>query len=77
MAGVTDAALARARADGQVLNAVPIDSQRFAMELPASAATERVLADLTASGAQLVSLTPVRETLEDFFMRQVSAAAHR
>lgn len=77
MSGVTEAALSRARADGDVMNAVAIDSQRFAMELPVSAAPERVLADFTASGAQLVSLTPVRETLEDFFMRQVSAAASR
>jgi ABC-2 type transport system ATP-binding protein len=77
MSDVTDAALSRARADGYVVNAVPIDSQRFAMEVPASAAPERVLADFTASGARLVSLTPVRETLEDFFMRQVSTAGNR
>ena len=76
MAGVTADALSRARAGGHVVNAVAIDGQRFAMELSASAAPERVLAELTASGAQLVSLTPVRETLEDFFMRQVSGA-HR
>ncbi len=74
MSGVTPDALSQARADREIVNAVPIDGQRFAMELPASAAPERVLATLTASGAQLVSLTPIRETLEDFFMRQVTGA---
>ena len=74
MSGVTTDALSQARAAGEIVNVVAIDNERFAMKLPASEAPERVLATLTASGAQLVSLTPIRETLEDFFMRQVSGA---
>jgi hypothetical protein len=32
---------------------------------------EKLLADLTATGARLVSLNPIRETLEDFFIERV------
>jgi hypothetical protein len=31
------------------------------------------VAQLTAAGARLVSLNPLRETLEDFFVKRVSA----
>jgi len=34
-----------------------------------------MLADLAAHGAQPVSLNPVRETLEDFFVRKIDAAS--
>ena len=34
------------------------------------------MADLAAAGAQLVSLNPLRDTLEDFFVRQVGARAN-
>src|SRR3954463_8443136 len=33
---------------------------------------DRILAELTASGAALVSLNPMRDTLEDFFMKRVA-----
>ena len=49
-----------------------ISPQRYALELPLDAAPERVLSDLTATGATLVSLNPVRESLEDFFVRRVA-----
>ena len=39
-----------------------------------SVAPERVLAELVAHGGQLVSLNPLRETLEDLFVREVAAA---
>jgi ABC-2 type transport system ATP-binding protein len=77
LSGLTENALARARQSGHVVNATAIGEGRFALELPLSAAPDRALADLTATGASLVSLNPVRETLEDFFMRQVSGAAKR
>jgi hypothetical protein len=43
--------------------------------LPLNPAPERTLADLVAQGAALVSLTPIRDTLEDFFVQQVSGAS--
>ena len=35
--------------------------------------TDRLLADLSAAGATLVSLNPMRETLEDLFVQQVTS----
>jgi ABC-2 type transport system ATP-binding protein len=44
---------------------------RYALEVPAAYPPERLLADLVATGASLVSINPVRDTLEDFFVRRV------
>jgi ABC-2 type transport system ATP-binding protein len=45
---------------------------RYALELALEHPPERVLADLVATGARLVSLNPIRDTLEDFFVRHVA-----
>ena len=55
----------------RISRAQPIGGGRFALELPADASPEQLLLDLTARGGQLVSLNPLRETLEDFFVEQV------
>jgi ABC-2 type transport system ATP-binding protein len=55
----------------------PIADGRYALELPPSVQPERALADLAAAGATVVSLNPLRDTLEDYFMRQVSEHGHR
>jgi ABC-2 type transport system ATP-binding protein len=44
---------------------------RYALELPVSYAPEKLLAEFAATGARLVSINPVRDTLEDFFVRRV------
>jgi len=49
----------------------PIGAGRFALDLPAGAPPEQLLVDLTAEGAHLVSLNPLRGTLEDFFVDKV------
>jgi hypothetical protein len=36
-----------------------------------------LIAELRASGASLVSLNPIRETLEEYFVKQVAAAEPR
>ena len=72
--GLTDAALDRARAAGDVVGATALGGQRFALELPLTVAPTDLLSRLTTEGAQLVSLNPVHETLEDFFVRQIGAA---
>jgi ABC-2 type transport system ATP-binding protein len=72
--GLTDTALERAKATGEVTAATPLGAQRFALEVPLSAVPADVLAGLIDQGARLVSLNPVRETLEDFFVRQIGAA---
>ncbi len=55
----------------------PIAHGRFALDLPPDAEPERLMGELRASGATLVSLNPVRETLEDYFVQQVNAARPR
>jgi ABC-2 type transport system ATP-binding protein len=57
---------------GRVRHAVEIAAGRYQLELPADTSPERLVAELTASGARLVSLNPVRATLEDFFVEQVA-----
>jgi ABC-2 type transport system ATP-binding protein len=74
MSHVTPAALECARKSGCVDKVVALGEDRFALDLPLSVAPEQLLGELSAAGAQLVSLTPLRETLEDFFVRQVAAA---
>ncbi|MBI2833120.1 MAG: ABC transporter ATP-binding protein [Acidobacteria bacterium] len=49
-----------------------IGEERYAIELPIDEPPDKVLSDLTVTGARLVSLNPIRDTLEDFFVRQVS-----
>jgi ABC-2 type transport system ATP-binding protein len=45
---------------------------RYSLECPPSARPDELLARLAALGAGVVSVNPMRETLEDVFMRQVS-----
>jgi ABC-2 type transport system ATP-binding protein len=51
---------------------VKISDGRYSIELPLDAAPEREVAVLTAAGATLVSLNPLRDTLEDIFVEQVT-----
>src|SRR5579862_511891 len=50
-----------------------ISEGRYMLDLPLDPPPERLLGELTAGGAHLVSLNPIRETLEDFFVEQVTA----
>ena len=50
-----------------------LQAAAHALELPLEPAPELLLRDLVGAGAQLVSLNPVRDTLEDFFVKKVSA----
>ena len=59
----------------RVTRAIPIGGGRFSLELPSDIPPERALVELTAAGAQLVSLNPIRETLEDFFVQRVRPAS--
>ncbi|HTI38409.1 MAG TPA: ABC transporter ATP-binding protein [Vicinamibacterales bacterium] len=57
---------------GRVRNITQIAGGRYAIELPADTPPDRMLAEITLAGGSLVSLNPVRETLEDFFVRRVA-----
>jgi len=61
-----------ARVTPSVRRATEISPGRYAMELSLEQAPDRILADLSAAGAALVSLNPMRDTLEDFFMKRVA-----
>jgi ABC-2 type transport system ATP-binding protein len=76
VADLSAAALEHARRGGQVVRATSLGEGRYSLELPLSVAPDQVLTSLTARGARLVSLNPIRETLEDFFVRQVGAVSH-
>ena len=55
----------------------PLSNQRYTLELPASEAPESLIQTLAADGVQVVSLNPIRTTLEDYFVKMVNAAAPR
>jgi len=59
------------RLGGLVRRRQEIAPGRYALELTLDRSPDAVLADLVATGARLVSINPVRDTLEDVFMRQV------
>jgi ABC-2 type transport system ATP-binding protein len=71
VSGVSAATLDRVKP--RVRRVTPIAGDRFAIDLAADAQPEQLLMELTAAGATLVSLNPVRETLEDLFVRRVAA----
>jgi ABC-2 type transport system ATP-binding protein len=54
---------------------VRIAEGRYSFELAADARPEPLIAELSAAGAQLVSLTPLRTTLEDVFVEHVGGHA--
>jgi ABC-2 type transport system ATP-binding protein len=60
--------------DGRITKALPLGEDRYALDLPLETPPDKLMADLTHAGAKLVSLNPLRETLEDFFVRQVAGA---
>lgn len=49
-----------------------ISQGRYSLELSTDHPPERTLTDLTAAGATLVSLNPVHDTLEDYFVKRVA-----
>jgi ABC-2 type transport system ATP-binding protein len=70
VAGAGDALVSALGA--RVRRAVRIGEGRYLLELPLDPPPERLLGELTAAGAHLVSLNPIRQTLEDFFIEQVT-----
>ncbi len=56
----------------RVRRSVRLGEDRYMLDLPLEPPPERLLAELTAAGAHLVSLNPIRQTLEDFFVEQVT-----
>ena len=61
-----------ARLTPQLTRSTEISPHRYALDLPLDLPPDRLLSELTAAGASLVSLNPLRDTLEDFFVRRVA-----
>jgi ABC-2 type transport system ATP-binding protein len=70
VAGVTAALLAQLNRHATKVTA--IGGGRYSCELPLDPPPERWLAEIAAAGAALVSLNPLRDTLEDLFVQTVT-----
>ena len=62
------------RVTPSVRRATEISAGRYTLELSLDQSPDRILSELVATGAALVSLNPLRDTLEDFFMQQIAEA---
>ena len=51
-----------------------ISPGRYTFMLPMEDPPDRLLSELIASGAKLISLNPLHDTLEDFFLKRVAEA---
>jgi ABC-2 type transport system ATP-binding protein len=60
-----------ARVNPRLTRATSLGDGRFSLELPPSTIPEQLIPDL--GGARIVSLNPLRGTLEDVFVEQVRA----
>jgi ABC-2 type transport system ATP-binding protein len=65
-----DAAMTRLA--GRIKSSIKLDTCRYTLELPLEPPPEPLIAELTSAGAHVISLNPIHETLEDFFVRQVA-----
>ena len=75
VANLSDELRERLRADARSLTALA--HGRYTIELAPDAPPERFLEQLAAGGARVISLNPVRETLEDYFVQTIGAAPAR
>ena len=57
-----------------VRRATEISPGRYTLELSVDQSTGTIISDLTAAGSSVISLNPLRSTLEDFFMERVKDA---
>jgi ABC-2 type transport system ATP-binding protein len=57
------------RLGGRVRRVTRITASRYSLEIEAAERPETLVADLSAAGASLVSVTPLRATLEEFFLQ--------
>ncbi len=58
-----------ARAASRATRVTRIADRRYSLEVSAATRPEPLIADLTGSGASLVSVTPLHATLEEFFLK--------
>jgi ABC-2 type transport system ATP-binding protein len=64
-----------ARLKSRITQSTPLGDGRFSLTLPPSTIPEQLIPELVSGGARIVSLNPLRGTLEDVFVEQVQATA--
>ncbi len=67
----------KAQLHGRVRSMTALSHNRYTLELAPTEAPERLLQDLSPHGVRVVSLNPIRTTLEDYFVTTVQRAAQR
>ena len=67
----------RAALAPRVRSMTALSHGRYTIELPPEQAPDALLDELRRGGAHIVSLNPLRETLEDYFVQSVGAAGSR
>jgi ABC-2 type transport system ATP-binding protein len=75
VSNLSDAALERFRP--LTTSVTAIGPGRYTLDLPLTQAPEKLIPEIAAAGATVVSMNPVRETLEDFFVQRISEAGAR
>lgn len=75
VSGVSDALLAAVHARAR--SVTPLGGGRYLVDLAPDTPPEQVMTMAVADGARMVSLHPLRETLEDYFIRQVAKTGLR
>ena len=55
----------------------PLADGRFSLELGRDQPPETLLGELAADGVRVISLNPIRATLEEYFVQAVGAARQR
>lgn len=72
-ADVSDEAIARL--GGRVRRHTRLAEGRHTLELPAGESPERIVQELASMGGSIVSINPIRTTLEDVYVKKVGARA--
>ena len=72
---LSDAALERFRP--LTTSVTAIGPGRYTLDLPLTQAPEKLIPEIAGAGATVVSMNPVRETLEDFFVQRIREAGAR
>lgn len=62
------------RLSGSAVKATEVADGRYSFELPKDGRPENFIAEMTASGASLVAVTPLHTTLEEVFVQEVARA---
>jgi ABC-2 type transport system ATP-binding protein len=67
----------KATLQGRVVTITPLSNDRYTLELRASEPPALLLHELASAGVNIVSLNPIRTTLEDYFVSLVGTATPR